>query len=71
MSKANKCDRCGKFYTENSTDNEIKGVSVTGIRIFAEGNVVRNFIDLDLCDDCVFDLYAFLYKNGDKKEENK
>lgn len=66
MAYAKKCDRCGKFYTGNSTDNEIKGVSVTGIRIFAEADVVRNFVDLDLCDDCVFDLYTFLYKKGGK-----
>lgn len=68
MSKALKCDRCGKFYEKNEEHvfeeifsirkKPIARVSLTN----EDGNLVEEF---DLCDDCMGGLLAFL-----KEKEN-
>ena len=56
MSDAKKCDRCGKYYDKSTNAKSIDGRSVRGIKIFTSGP----YIELDLCEKCIDDLYDFL-----------
>lgn len=58
MAIARKCDRCGKFYENNNGSKSINGYFVRTIRICTTGP----YEDLDLCDDCIKELYKFLNK---------
>ena len=64
---AMKCDRCGKFYTENKNkykDEENKSVCL--IELKTEHGLYKEFYKYyDLCDDCVNELMIFL--NGKNK----
>ena len=56
MSAAKKCDRCGKYYDKCPNAKTINGYKVRGIKIFTSGP----YIELDLCEKCIDDLYDFL-----------
>ena len=56
MADAKKCDRCGKFYDKCPKAKSINGRYVQGIRISTSGP----YIELDLCEKCINDLYDFL-----------
>ena len=56
MSFAIKCDRCGKYFDKYGRKRSIDGSFVRGIRIFTSGP----YIELDLCEKCIDDLYDFL-----------
>ena len=58
MSKAKKCDRCGKLYEKNFTDRSIKDCRVTGMDIVTTGNCTYDHYDL--CDECIEDVYKFI-----------
>ena len=63
MARANKCDRCGKYYDKNKGVKSINGCFVRGIRLETSGP----YMDLDLCDSCINELYKFL--RLDNKED--
>lgn len=70
MAKANKCDRCGKFYqnhTKSTGGKFIDASFVKGIKIMTN----FAFNDYDLCDECIDKLYKFmnLNDNGTVKED--
>lgn len=68
MSKAMKCDRCGKFYEKNSTKWYLNGGSITrGINIMNKDGLVT--AEYDLCDSCIGDLRHFM--EYDDKEDDK
>ena len=73
--RANKCDRCGKFYTEH--ENKKFNAKKSGEKCVLSGISVRlsveplcgrsmsyreysNTEEFDLCDDCTKELYKFL-----------
>ena len=56
MANAKKCDMCGIYYDENKGVYSINGRFVRGVRLETSGP----YRILDLCDNCVSDLYAFL-----------
>lgn len=60
--QAKKCDRCGKFYTENENKYIRCCNSVDRVSVCASGNVYDTY---DLCDDCVNQLMEFLNEGGD------
>lgn len=57
MSRAAKCDKCGKFYerdvqvTEDIPDDECKVLEV-GITLYAFQEGSSNYFNYDLCPDC-------------------
>lgn len=61
-----KCDRCGKHYDYTSKDNDANGVIT--IKTYKPVEDLREdcgIIDvMDLCPDCVKDLYSFLGLNN-------
>ena len=63
MADAKKCDRCGKFYDENTITKIINGFKykIGGITVMSTGG--SDIFYADLCDDCVKDLNKFL--NGE------
>ena len=70
MAKANMCDRCGAFYTENTRYPK----AVTLCKTVVDGLcfTTRNgySVDyIDLCDDCITKLKVFL-DGAELKEEN-
>ena len=56
MSAAKKCDRCGKYYDKSTNAKTIDGRNVKDIRISTSGP----YMELDLCENCIIDLYDFL-----------
>lgn len=60
MSKAKKCDRCGKFYENNvvmESKGSVLGNTIGGIKtVTKEGRTDEGF---DLCDDCVKSLFKW------------
>lgn len=65
MAEAYKCDRCGKYYSENKT--KLTGGNCKN-EVFGHVNIKGRFNwykSYDLCDDCVRELFEFL---NDKKE---
>lgn len=58
MASARKCDRCKKFYERNNGVKSINGNFVRTIKICTSGP----YLELDLCDDCIKELYKFLNK---------
>lgn len=59
MAEAKKCDRCGKYYDKNIAKS-IYGLTVTGVCLRLSGNSKDD--TLDLCDECIIELYKFLGK---------
>lgn len=61
MSKAKKCDRCGKYYTDckdmflRYKDRTVNYITLGSIYNSGYG------IDFDLCNDCVTELFEFLH----------
>lgn len=61
MSKAKKCDRCGKYYTDcknmslRHKDRTVNYITLGSIYNSGYG------IDFDLCNDCVTELFEFLH----------
>lgn len=66
MAEAMKCDRCGKFYEDNTkveTEGRIKGGTIGGVATTTKrGEWDR---DYDLCDECVEAFKRFM--KGEKK----
>lgn len=65
MSKARKCDRCGKFYEPYFCDDQSRfALDVNGIafaKIFSDGEPrVLNNDSYDLCQKCLDDMHEFL-----------
>lgn len=60
MAEAKKCDRCGKYYDDNTCGTT--GEKVIGFEILKRNdcNVIRSFQKFDLCDDCVAGLFLFI-----------
>ena len=56
MANAKKCDRCRSYYDKNEGVKSINGFFVRGIRLETSGP----YMDLDLCDSCIDELYKFL-----------
>lgn len=71
MANAMRCDRCGKFYIENTRvkgRRYEKGEVIGGVKICAFNWDVDDM--LDLCDDCVEKLYEFLdNKKGETSDD--
>lgn len=68
MSKAMKCDRCGKFYEKNSTKWYLNGGSITrGINIMNKDGIIT--AECDLCDSCIEDFRAFMDHYDDTEED--
>ena len=65
MANAKKCDRCGKYYDKNKGVKSINGCFVRGIRLETSGS----YMDLDLCDSCISELYTFLGLDKEKNEK--
>lgn len=63
MSKAKKCDRCGKFYEKNAvmeSKGSVRGSIIGGIKTATkEGRTDEEF---DLCDDCIKSLGEWIKK---------
>ena len=57
MSFAIKCDRCGKYYDKSTSSKRINDYKVKGIKIFTS---YGPYLELDLCEKCIDDLYDFL-----------
>ena len=68
MADAKRCDRCGNYYDENKGTRSINGWFVRGVRICTNSKCSDHKY-LDLCDDCIEKLYAFLFGSIDKKED--
>lgn len=66
MATARKCDRCGKYYDENSRYN-LHGEKLIGIRFVSVTYKTERF---DLCDDCLHELRLFIgIKSIEEKEK--
>ena len=65
MSKAKKCDRCGKFYEKNvvmESKGSVLGSTIGGINTATkEGKTDEHF---DLCDDCIKRLGEWIKKQN-------
>lgn len=61
MSKAKKCDRCGKYYTD-CKDMSLRHIDRT-VNYITLGSIYNSGygIDFDLCNDCVTELFEFLH----------
>ena len=57
MASAKKCDRCGKYYDKCTSVKRINDCQVKGIKIFTS---YGPYLELDLCEKCIDDLYDFL-----------
>lgn len=72
--KAYICDRCGKTYTDNNkvaTSGKIQGSYICGIWLNTKFDRIDKSVDL--CDDCIVDLFSFLnnetvYKSEEVKQ---
>lgn len=61
MSKAKKCDRCGKYYTDcKDMSLRHRDQTVDYITLGSLYNGGRG-IEFDLCNDCVTELFKFLH----------
>ena len=58
MSKAFKCDRCGKFYEENVLTQENRRIYTVSKKMFGNGQAA--IIDFDICGECQTELEKFL-----------
>ena len=61
--KGKRCDRCGKFYTENFNKYENYNTPIEQVGLLAENEMCLCYYDL--CDCCVFELMEFLNEKGD------
>lgn len=69
MTKAAKCDRCGKYYDVDRATNE-KVVSTDGCQVFQEvvlsyrddGNILHAAIRYELCPECRRSIKTWLLK---------
>lgn len=72
---AKKCDRCGKFYTEEKRKVDytvdIFGKKIFQVKLIYRGDNCSYAIDLDLCSYCMNDLKKFLEQSSVIQEENK
>lgn len=65
MSKAKKCDRCGKFYEKNVVMKSIGsalGSTIGGIKTVTKEGITDE--DFDLCDDCIKSLFAWINQSS-------
>lgn len=53
MSRARKCDRCGKFFEYSSGDTEVDLEISDGRKRIVRFYCGTGYLDLDLCPDCV------------------
>ena len=60
MSRAYKCDRCGKFYEENIVSHENERRYLVTKNVKGDGMIRER--DFDLCGDCQIELEIFLGK---------
>ena len=58
MARANKCDRCGKYYDMGDFGVSKSGSFVTGIAYSRMNNGFE--ISIDLCKDCIDKLKRFI-----------
>ena len=67
--KAYICDRCGETYTENKvpTTGRISGGIIGGINLVTMQG--HNDASIDLCDNCVNDLFKFMGNQTVYKQE--
>lgn len=60
MSKAKKCDRCGKFYEKNvvmKSKGSVLGSTIGGIKTVTKDGITDEHFDL--CDDCIKSLFRW------------
>lgn len=69
MSKAMKCDRCGKFYEKNRVKWNGEGSITRGIDVVNINNLIA--VQCDLCDSCIEDFRAFMDHYDDTEEDKK
>lgn len=72
MGQAYKCDRCGKFYENNTM--KYRNSVVTGVGLLNKNRGMINDTCVYLCNDCIKSYNAWLnqYKQNKKnKEEDK
>ena len=69
MAKAKRCDRCGKYYVENSYRTGLlnKDLFIVGFRYIWNDGDTGSIIDL--CDDCQAKLDKFM--EMDENERSK
>jgi hypothetical protein len=67
MSKAMKCDRCGKFYEKNRVKWNYGGSITRGINVVNNNNLIA--VECDLCDSCIEDFRAFMDHYDDTEED--
>ena len=70
MANAKKCDRCGKYYDENTrfkSHNCRYSQHVSSVTEMTAGGY--HYKNYDLCDDCIADFRAFV--SGRKLSEEK
>ena len=70
MANAKKCDRCGKYYDENTRFKSSKccyGQCVSSVTEITVGGY--HYKNYDLCDDCIADFRAFISGSKIVKEE--
>ena len=70
--EAKKCDRCGKFYTENKAyeierNDPCVGGVVAGIATCDKNGYCNKYFDF--CDNCLTDFFEFL-KGKEMSEED-
>ena len=61
MANAKKCDRCGKYYDENTrfkSNNCRYAQRVSSVTEITVGGY--HYKNYDLCDDCIADFRAFI-----------
>ena len=68
MSKARKCDKCGKFYEKNTVKWEDYGTRGVACGFTINGSCTT-MITYDLCDSCVEELKEFMGIKHDVVEE--
>ena len=66
MAMARKCDRCGKFYTENTA--RVNG-RVVGMIAFVSINCTDD--PYDLCGDCMEDLKRFMGITDESEQKDE
>lgn len=54
------CDRCKRIIGSRATLRAFVSVDVLGLPDDDGKNKRREYFDVDLCEDCLRDLYAFL-----------
>lgn len=61
---AKKCDRCGKFYTEEKHTVDIFDKKIYLVKLIYRGDNCNHAIDLDLCPYCMNDLKNFFEQSS-------